>query len=461
MTSVKFQSERESFINAQHPQKLAIKNASENEVLSNISFNYFHDAEHFESEVSMTEEQHERALKNWRKAKRLVLGVARFNKYSKTMRLIGTMNDDIEGEENQKSFFKKLQKFQNTILQPLHTDEKQKVPKWKQFIPVLLPESNLLLFWNLIVLLLMIYTATIMPYRISFVENDSDGWKTIENVIDFLFIFDIMVTFNSSFYRSGTNILVRSRYEIAVNYIKSWFFIDLLASIPQNLILPSSQNKSTSLVRLTRLPKLYRMIRVIRFLKLAKTMKNTEYVQKLQDFFNVNFGLYRLLTFFVTAVMIAHISACIWYSLPKIYDETDFWVINLGLQDEEEFRLYLFSLYWAFATMFTLGFGDIHAFNSMEHILSIIWMLFGVGFYSFTIGTVSSILTSVETREKMLNNKLQILNTFAKETRLSKSIKEKIKKLLCYNSNKNFFSWIERQDLFKDLPSNLKNEVSV
>ena len=99
----------------------------------------------------------------------------------------------------------------------------------------------------------------------------------------------------------------------------------------------------------------------------------------------------------------------------RVYDEKENWVIHNNLQDEHLFRLYLFSLYWAFATIFTVGFGDIHARNNIEYIISILWMLLGVGFFSFTIGTLSSILLNMDTKENILRNKLGILNEFCKE----------------------------------------------
>jgi hypothetical protein len=150
-----------------------------------------------------------------------------------------------------------------------------------------------------------------------------------------------------------------------------------------------------------------------------------------------------------------------WYTLPKLYDENDNWVVNSSLQDEESYRLYLFSLYWSFSTLFTVGFGDIHAYNKMEYVISIFWMLFGVGFYSFTIGTLSSILVNMDTRENILKYKLSILNDFAKETKLSSQLKEKIKKILIYNSQKNIFSWMDKQEIFNELPANLKCEVGI
>jgi hypothetical protein len=54
-------------------------------------------------------------------------------------------------------------------------------------------------------------------------------------------------------------------------------------------------------------------------------------------------------------------------------------------------------VYWAFSTLTTVGFGDISAKTIPEKIIAIIWMIFGVGFYSFTIGNLSKIIASIDT----------------------------------------------------------------
>jgi hypothetical protein len=57
----------------------------------------------------------------------------------------------------------------------------------------------------------------------------------------------------------------------------------------------------------------------------------------------------------------------------------------------------------------------------VEKSVSILWMVFGVGFYSFTIGTLSSLLGSMDTRSNLVSQKLQIINEFCKEAKIGKN----------------------------------------
>ena len=61
--------------------------------------------------------------------------------------------------------------------------------------------------------------------------------------------------------------------------------------------------------------------------------------------------------------------------------------------------IYLAALYWTFTTMSTVGYGDITARTGLEQFLAIVLMLFGVVFFSFVIGSISSIFNRLDSRE--------------------------------------------------------------
>ena len=59
----------------------------------------------------------------------------------------------------------------------------------------------------------------------------------IELVMDVVFIIDIVLSFNTAYVKTGECILVVDRKEIARNYLKLWFPIDVAGSLPMDLIL--------------------------------------------------------------------------------------------------------------------------------------------------------------------------------------------------------------------------------
>jgi len=92
------------------------------------------------------------------------------------------------------------------------------------------PDSGLKAYWEVAGLFFIIYQSLLIPYRICFNADATGFLYYVETVIDVCFMLDILVNFNSGFYRRGNVIYKRS--EVAKNYIMTWFLIDCLASFP-------------------------------------------------------------------------------------------------------------------------------------------------------------------------------------------------------------------------------------
>ena len=103
-----------------------------------------------------------------------------------------------------------------------------------------------------------------------------------------------------------------------------------------------------------------------------------------------------------------------WYFAAKLDGfNPDTWIVRYGYMDEELGDLYLVCLYFAITSLTTVGYGDISAFTSAEMIIAMMWMMFGVGVYSFIVGTLSSVLTSMDAKSEMVEAKVEMYNYFA------------------------------------------------
>ena len=66
--------------------------------------------------------------------------------------------------------------------------------------------------------------------------------------------------------------------------------------------------------------------------------------------------------------------------------------------------------------------------------MSIIWMMVGAGFYTFTIGTLTSVVYNRDTRKNHLHNRLNNIDTFCKHINIEKRLREKLKKTVKFSS---------------------------
>lgn len=115
-------------------------------------------------------------------------------------------------------------------------------------------------------------------------------------------------------------------------------------------------------------------------------------------------------------------------------------------------------MYWALQTLTTVGYGDIHAYSVSEKIAALAWMIIGVGFYSFTIGNLSSIINTIDVKAAHLQQKLNILTEFAKRTKLPDDVQNRIKRFLENNHNEHL-SLFDQKQLLSEIPASLRAEV--
>lgn len=108
----------------------------------------------------------------------------------------------------------------------------------------------------------MLFIGISTPYRIAFEDHDSMEWLVVESLIDFFFFIDMVFTFFTAFYDKRDELVQRHK-EIALSYLKSWFFLDLFMIIPVSIIFKTAEfNK---IIRLARLSRIYRLLKILRY----------------------------------------------------------------------------------------------------------------------------------------------------------------------------------------------------
>jgi hypothetical protein len=86
------------------------------------------------------------------------------------------------------------------------------------------------------------------------------------------------------------------------------------------------------------------------------------------------------------------------------------WIYQKDYQDMPDVELYITAFYFTVTTLVTVGYGDITAYSVEEKLLCIILMLIGVISFSFATGALASIITSHDSREAIIAEKIATLN---------------------------------------------------
>ena len=91
-----------------------------------------------------------------------------------------------------------------------------------------MPDSRFKTYWNLIITLLLLYTASFVPYRIAFIDDNPTAMIVADTIMDMLFLGDIFVNLVSAYEDKKVGLEVRHK-QIAIKYMKSWLFLDVLS----------------------------------------------------------------------------------------------------------------------------------------------------------------------------------------------------------------------------------------
>lgn len=94
-----------------------------------------------------------------------------------------------------------------------------------------LPPSHMVRYvWDLWMLVLVAYISVMAPFLICFDVQDL-SFHVVDLIIDGFFAVDIYLNFRTA-YIDNRNRLVVNHRDIAVRYLKGWFVIDLVSTIP-------------------------------------------------------------------------------------------------------------------------------------------------------------------------------------------------------------------------------------
>jgi hypothetical protein len=196
------------------------------------------------------------------------------------------------------------------------------------------PTGTFRISWDVVSMLLVIFVTIMVPLRLAFDvargEEVADPWFFVDTFIDVFFLVDLFLNFvtgtESTVSQGAVYAMMpgKGRTEmrlrrVAVNYLSGWFWLDLAASLPINLILivfaaDSGGTAATSrselgdyrTIKILRGFKFFKLVRLLRLLRLSRALT------RLQDFIYIRPGtkqLVKLIMMLVLAIVSVELSS--------------------------------------------------------------------------------------------------------------------------------------------------------
>ncbi|KAL2088260.1 hypothetical protein ACEWY4_015159 [Coilia grayii] len=139
-------------------------------------------------------------------------------------------------------------------------------------------------YWDLTMLLLMVGNLIIIPVGITFFKDEhTPPWIVFNVVSDTFFLMDLVLNFRTGIVKEDNTEIILDPQQIKIKYLRSWFVVDFISSIPVDYIflivetrIDSDFYKTARALRIVRFTKILSLLRLLRLSRLIRYIHQWE-----------------------------------------------------------------------------------------------------------------------------------------------------------------------------------------
>ncbi|XP_043786764.1 potassium/sodium hyperpolarization-activated cyclic nucleotide-gated channel 2 isoform X3 [Apis laboriosa] len=365
---------------------------------------------------------------------------------------------------------------------------------------VIHPCSSFRFYWDLCMLLLLVANLIILPVAISFFNDDlSTRWIAFNCLSDTIFLIDIVVNFRTGIMQQdNAEQVILDPKLIAKHYLRTWFFLDLISSIPLDYIfLIFNQDFSESFqilhagraLRILRLAKLLSLVRLLRLSRLVRYVSQWEEVYILQNlqkkrterrgrlssdnmskkksgfsksdlifkFLNMASVFMRIFNLICMMLLIGHWSGCLQFLVPMLQGfPSNSWVAINELQDSFWLEQYSWALFKAMSHMLCIGYGRFPPQSLTDMWLTMLSMISGATCYALFLGHATNLIQSLDSSRRQYREKVKQVEEYMAYRKLPREMRQRITEYFEHRYQGKFF---DEELILGELSEKLREDV--
>ncbi|XP_038567242.1 potassium/sodium hyperpolarization-activated cyclic nucleotide-gated channel 1-like [Micropterus salmoides] len=324
------------------------------------------------------------------------------------------------------------------------------------------PYSDFRFYWDLLMLMLMMGNLIILPVGITFFRDENTpSWIIFNVVSDTLFMVDLVLNFRTGIIKEDNTEILLDPRAIRQNYLKSWFSVDFVSSIPVDYIFLMVDSLDSEVYRTARALRIVRFTKILSLLRLLRLSRLIRYIHQWEEIFHMTYDLasamVRIVNLIGMMLLLCHWDGCLQFLVPMLQDfPPDCWVSkNLMVNDTWGIQ-YSYALFKAMSHMLCIGYGAQAPEGMTDVWLTMLSMIVGATCYAMFIGHATALIQSLDSSRRQYQEKYKQVEQYMSFHKLPADVRQKIHEYYEHRFQGKMF---DEENILGELSEPLKEEI--